>query len=261
MNAHSQNISVNQSRLRQDLAALGIGAGDLVFFHSSLKSIGRVEGGADAVLDAFQETLGYSGTLALPALCKYDWQALSAEEIARVFHAAGQPTFTGLIPETFRRRPDVLRSDNPTHSVTARGPLAADITGGHALAYGGENAVDRPVWASRGAFGPHSPWEKLYQHNAKYLFIGVDFNVCTIFHHVQVLLLLDAGPQARWPQFDFRGMGRKLEEAGLVRRGNIGLAPAKWIACRELVDQSLRMLRPALKPAGRTAAPPGSGPP
>ncbi len=235
-------------QIKRHLAALGIQAGDLVFFHSSLKSMGRVEGGADAVLDAFLETLGPTGTLVLPALCKYDWQALSAEEIARAFHAAGQPTFTGLIPETFRRRPGVLRSDNPTHSVAARGPLAAAITSGHALAYGGENAVDRPVWASRGAFGPCSPWDKLYQYNAKYLFIGVDFNVCTIFHHVQVLLLLDAGPAAAWPKFDFRALGRQLDEVGLVRHGCIGMAPSKWIACRELVDQALRIIRAMAAP-------------
>ncbi len=242
--------------IKRHLAALGIQAGDLVFFHSSLKSMGLVEGGADAVLDAFQETLGESGTLALPALCKYDWQSLSAEEISRAFHAVEQPTFTGLIPETFRRRPGVLRSDNPTHSVTAHGPLAAAITGEHALAYGGENAVDRPVWASRGAFGPHSPWDKLYQFDAKYMFIGVDFNVCTILHHVQVLLLLDAGPAAAWPKFNFRALGQKLDEAGLVRRGRLGQADTQWMSCRALVDNALRMLRQPAPPAPASGGPP-----
>lgn len=252
MNAYLPNASVNQARLRQDLAALGIGAGDLVFFHSSLKSIGQVEDGPDAVLDAFLATLGESGTLALPALCKYDWKSTPMAEIEKIYRASPQPTFTGLIPETFRRRPRVLRSDNPTHSVTACGPLAAAITGEHSRAYGGENAVDRPVWASRGAFGPHSPWDKLYQFDAKYMFIGVDFNVCTIFHHVQVLLLIE-GPAACWPKFDFRALGRQMDAAGLVRHGRLGWADTQWIGCRALVDNALRMLRQSGLPASRQA--------
>ena len=234
--------------MQDDLKALGINAGDCVFCHSSLKSIGRVEGGADAVLDAFLAVLGAGGTLALPALCRYDWAKMPMEVIESNWDPAMQPTFTGLIPETFRKRHGVIRSANVTHSVAASGPLAAFITECHKNAYIGpnaENAPDRPVWASRGAFGPNSPWDRLCRLDAKYMFLGVDFNVCTIFHHVQTLLLAEAAPGALWPKFNFLELGHAIESEGLVRTGKIGAAPAKWIKAGKLVDAALNILRPA----------------
>ena len=39
--------------IAQGLRELGLAAGDAVLLHSSLSSIGRVVGGADAVIDAF----------------------------------------------------------------------------------------------------------------------------------------------------------------------------------------------------------------
>jgi aminoglycoside 3-N-acetyltransferase len=236
---------MTKDELRRDLSALGLSAGDVVFFHSSLKSIGYVEGGADAVIDAFLEMLGPSGTLALPALCKYDWDRLGRDGAERAWDIHATPTFTGIIPETFRRRPGVLRSDNPTHSVTAFGAHALEITKDHRKAHGGETAVDRPIWASRGAFGEGSPWDKLYRLDAKCLLIGVDFSVCTLLHHVQVLLLEHharaIGGNTAWPDLDFNRMGAKLEALGLVRIGRIGQAPCRCIGCRCLVDTSIRL--------------------
>src|SRR5450759_1902401 len=117
---------VTKDMIKEYLVALGIVEGDIVFFHSSLKSIGRVEGGADAVIDAFLETLGNSGTLVLPALCSYDWEKMNLEMITKVWDIQTTPTFTGLIPETLRKRPGSVRSDNITHSVTAVGRYASE---------------------------------------------------------------------------------------------------------------------------------------
>ena len=60
------------------------------------------------------------------------YAAVPNEEIARAFQAAGPPTCTGLIPETFQRRPGVLRSGNPTHSVTGHVPSSFCICSGAA---------------------------------------------------------------------------------------------------------------------------------
>ena len=48
------------------LHALGITAGDTVFFHSSLKSMGRVTGGPEAVIGGFLEAVGPTGTVVVP---------------------------------------------------------------------------------------------------------------------------------------------------------------------------------------------------
>ena len=236
-----------KDKIKKDLATLGLVPGDTLFFHSSLKSIGYVEGGPDAVIDAFLETLGKSGTLVLPALSSYDWENMSREEIEKNWSLETKSTFTGLIPETFRKRVGTVRSDNPTHSVTAIGRYATEITKDHKDVSGGEGIPDRPKWASRGAFGENSPWDKLYALDARYMFIGVDFSVCTMLHHVQVIFWEDylqkIDRNAPWPTFDFGRMGKKLEALGLVRFGKIAAATARLISARALVDTAIRLLR------------------
>jgi len=54
---------VSKVRLIKDLRALGIAAGDTLMVHSSLSSIGYVEGGPNTVIDALLEVLTSSGTL------------------------------------------------------------------------------------------------------------------------------------------------------------------------------------------------------
>ncbi|MBE6612809.1 MAG: AAC(3) family N-acetyltransferase, partial [Ruminococcaceae bacterium] len=44
-----------KSSLISDLRAMGVLSTDAILVHSSMKSIGEVEGGADTVLDAFME--------------------------------------------------------------------------------------------------------------------------------------------------------------------------------------------------------------
>ena len=241
---------VTKDRIKHDLAALGIAAGDVVLFHSSLKSIGRVEGGPDTVIDAFLETIGDRGTLVLPALSLYDYENMSRDAVEQAWKAWDMqtaPTFTGLIPETLRKRSGTIRSDNPTHSVTAVGRHALEITKDHYRAHGGEGAADRPNWASPGAFGENSPWDKLYLFDAKYMLIGVDFNSCTMLHHVQVLFLENylrkTDGNAAWPALDFAGMGRKLESLGLVTLGKIGQADTRLISSKAMVDTAIRVMR------------------
>ena len=59
---------VTQADIEQALKALGLRSGDDVLFHSSLKSFGVVDGGADAVIDAFLNVVTPSGTVVVPTL-------------------------------------------------------------------------------------------------------------------------------------------------------------------------------------------------
>ena len=60
--------------LMQDLADIGICPTDTLLVHSSMKSIGQVDDGADAVLDAFSEYLS-QGLLVMPA---HTWSYINA---------------------------------------------------------------------------------------------------------------------------------------------------------------------------------------
>lgn len=55
-----------QTQLRDAFHAAGLRGGDIVLVHSALRTLGPVEGGADAVIDALIETLAPGGTLAMP---------------------------------------------------------------------------------------------------------------------------------------------------------------------------------------------------
>ncbi len=53
--------------LVRDLRALGVAAGQVLMVHSSLSGLGRVLGGAPAVVRALLAAVGPDGTLVMPA--------------------------------------------------------------------------------------------------------------------------------------------------------------------------------------------------
>ena len=73
----------DQQALAADFQRLGLTAGDTVFVHSALSTLGHVEGGADTVIAALLSVVGHSGTLAAPAF--------TYEEDPDLFDIANQP--------------------------------------------------------------------------------------------------------------------------------------------------------------------------
>ncbi|MEY2883483.1 MAG: aminoglycoside 3-N-acetyltransferase, partial [Pseudomonadota bacterium] len=51
-----------QSALVEQLAALGLAAGDSVMVHASLRRVGPMPGGADTLIAALRERIGADGT-------------------------------------------------------------------------------------------------------------------------------------------------------------------------------------------------------
>ena len=58
-------MAYTKADLKHDLAAMGLTGNETILIHSSMKSIGPVEGGADTVLDAWMEFFA-EGLLLLP---------------------------------------------------------------------------------------------------------------------------------------------------------------------------------------------------
>ena len=71
-----EQSTVNKETLVAALRQLGIQEGDLCMVHSSMKSFGHLEGGPQAVVDAFETVLGKEGTLAMPALIQKDYDKI-----------------------------------------------------------------------------------------------------------------------------------------------------------------------------------------
>ena len=242
---HSHDVAVALHRV-------DVAHGDTVMFHSSLSSMGHVVGGPNTVIEGFLEAVGDEGTVCAPTLWYYN--ADPPLDLS-LWDRDSSPSYPGIITETFRQRPDSLRSDNPTHSVSAIGPRAAELTATH-----GQSGL-RPCRFGDSAFAADSPWEKLYLWNAAYCFIGVDFTVNTMGHYIECRFMeraLAHAPAAlrdeledeliRWQKpgvyasYSFQKMGERLTDMDLVRFDRIGSATLRCIRTRDMVDTTLAIL-------------------
>jgi len=158
-------METSKAEIASDLQALGIKKGDVLFVHSSLKSLGWVDGGPETVIGALTDVLGQDGTLAMPAF------SFDCFRPGTPFDHEFSPSTVGLITETFRRQPGVLRSRHPTHSVAARGPQAQFIIAGH-------DETTSPC-------GRSGPFGKLYDLDADVLFLGCGLDCNTTLHAVE----------------------------------------------------------------------------
>lgn len=136
-------MTYTKQTLQQDLAAMGLTGTETILIHSSMKSIGAVEGGADTVLDALMEFFA-EGLLLLPT---HTWQFIDQDH--PVFDVRRSPCCVGILPELFRQRPGVVRSLHPTHSIAACGRGAAEYLAGEL-----ENNIPlHPRWLLRPSTG------------------------------------------------------------------------------------------------------------
>src|SRR5688572_15952161 len=166
---------MGSERLQEDLAALGLRAGDVAMIHASLRKIGLArtdigEGGADLILDALDAAVGPDGTLLMVLGSDYemDWVNEHPPE-ARAALLAGSVPFdhdnglamgeVGWMAEAFRRRPGTLLRANPSGRFGARGARAAELL------------ANQP-WDDY--YGPGSPLDKLCAKGGKILRLGAN---------------------------------------------------------------------------------------
>ena len=216
------------------LRQVQVGRGAVVYVHSSLSSMGYVQGGADTVIDAFLDVVGPEGTFCVPTI------VYAGRGPRPPFDVAGSPSEVGRITETLRLRAEARRSDNPTHSVAAIGRQAVEITAGHADGEG------RPSPWGELAFGHESPWQRFYDMDAVCVLLGVDWEVNTMFHYIQSRFIepywREFAAPPPYPYFDRTPMGRELKAAGIVRTCALGSATVTAVNSRPMVDRSIAAL-------------------
>jgi aminoglycoside 3-N-acetyltransferase len=254
--------------LAANLRALGLQAGMVVIVHSSLSSIGWVNGGSVTVVQALLDVITPDGTLIMPAHSgEYSdpshWQHPSVPEawwqIIRDTMPAFDPRFTptrgmGRIAETFRTWPHALRSLHPQDSFAAWGRQAEFITAKHAL----ENGL-----------GDQSPLARIYDLDGYVLLLGVPHANNTSFHlgeyrapdwkiEVQGAPIFEDG-QRVWKTFRtfevdadcFDELGADFEKVHLVKIGLVGSATTRLFSQRAAVDFAQQWI--AKKRRGSTA--------
>lgn len=251
---------VTRLELTADLLKMGVMPGDALFIHSSLKSLGYVEGGAAEVIHAMQDAVGVEGTLVIPTYYMPGGTIQGTCELKDyVFDARKHGTNMGRLPEAFLAGSGIHRSIHPTHSVSAWGRHAAHLTNGHHLA--------------PSVFGRGSPWQRFLEiPNAKVLGLGISMGPVT-FYHVLEDSMGDDFPVPVWqsktyflpcldaegkiwdvpvrpfdasiserridhkPRADLRDyFRREFENAGLRISGRVGNADSWFIPARDFYD-------------------------
>jgi len=233
--------TVTKESIERDLSRLGLSERDVVFFHSSMKAVGWVEGGADAVIDAFLNVVGPEGLVIVPTLT---WTFAHGEFAKYAFDPAETPARVGKIPDTLWRRPNAFRSAHPTHSIAAIGPRAEELVAGH---------------DTTSTFGKDGPYWRYVDWGAKILFLGVNLRTNTTLHAIEDWLDLpylevakatvkgsdgkrkivevtkSPGGHRDFYRNDSK-VERLLERAGIIRRGTVGAADTCWMPAKEMVE-------------------------
>ena len=222
--------AVTTATLVRQLRELGVEPGGVLVVHTAFSEVAPVEGGPEGLISALHEALGPGGTLVMPSMSDDDDQP---------FDPATTPARgMGIVSETFRRQPGVLRSDSP-HAFAAAGPEAKKILA--------EHPVDFP-------HGLDSPVGRVYEVDGSVLLLGVGHGENTTIHLAEAmagvryrrrkhLTVFRDGEPTRLDYLEIDHCCERfaiadvwLDAAGVQRRGTVGHAEARLIRSRDVVE-------------------------
>ncbi|MET8544038.1 AAC(3) family N-acetyltransferase [Kitasatospora sp. NPDC004799] len=249
---------------------VGVRAGMSLIVHSSLSSLGRVEGGAAAVVASLREAVGPGGTVAAPTFTTGTvcdpaprHSGPPGPEVAELraavplFHAE-LPSAMGAVAEALRALPESLRSTHPQVSVAAVGAHAREVTARRSLGF---------------AVGRESPFGALHDLGGYVLLVGVGHDRNSLLHYAETFapnrrLKLRRFPMAIqgervWIEAPdvgddngthFPVVGREFEERAGIREVLVGNAPCRLLPVRDLIPFAVRRLTELLAADGPGAA-------
>jgi aminoglycoside 3-N-acetyltransferase len=248
------------AQLVEDLQHLGVTEGATVLAHTSLRAIGKIEGGGETLVRAFQEALGPSGTLLVPTF-NYDYgdpaddreTPRDLEDLERMralvpaYNAdapAGTARWTGVFPYVVRQQPDACLSAHPMLPFAAIGANAAFLTSSSPFHY---------------PLGSNSPLARLHQIDGQVLLIGVSHAANASIHLAEVWAeapyihrsrALKTGPET-WTTMrgspecseGFARIEPLLRNCRVLRSGYIGNAPSQLMPQRAVVSMAVALLQ------------------
>ena len=241
--------------LKHDFRTLGITAGSVIIMHSSLSKMGWTVGGPVSVIQALLEILTSRGTLIMPTFSSGNSDPTKWEnppvpqswwDVIKNETPAYQPKITptremGLVVETFRKWPKVIRSTHPSLSFAAWGKYAKFIIKDHKITSG---------------LGEHSPLARIYDLDGKILLLGVNHYNNTSLHLAEYRsefsgkkCIINGSSmiikkKRQWVEYkdldhnsdDFERLGIDFESEINFVPGKVGIAEARLISQRVIVD-------------------------
>lgn len=234
---------VNKNDVMKALQDLELPSGCTLTLHSSIKSIGYVDGGARTVADALIEAVGPEGTLAIPTFtfCRPPQAPVTVDP-------ATDPCDVGAINKALWQTPGALRSIAATHSFA--------LLGKHK-----EEMYNIPPEVC--PLGDQSVFGKLMELDAYILLLGVAYTHCTAGHFAEYLcqvphravypqkVLIRAADGSLkevimniyapredivYPPRDFNRAGSLLEKADKVKITTLGNAYLRLFKIRDFVN-------------------------
>jgi aminoglycoside N3'-acetyltransferase len=241
-NDHIVKLST-QRDIETELEQLGLEKGQIVEVHSSLSSIGYVDGGAPKIVNALMNVVGEEGSIVMSLYPVSKPIPLSGEEKAWGIRAKVQtygedyhgPTGMGVIADEFFRRHGTILGPK-WHRVCAWGRYAEQLSKGYHV------LLEMDGWV---------------------LLLGVDIRRCSSMHQAEKYLL----PQAivryfdppedirrKYPTDIYLSYGQTFEDAwlkiqteaerqGIIKIGQIGNATSRFFKARSVVGMYEEALR------------------
>jgi len=239
-------------QLAAQLRSLGVVEGDAVMLHSSLSSLGYVEGGPETVLDALISVLGQQGTLLVPTYPVADWSMENLRNLP--VSEPASPSQMGAITNCLLKREGAVRSLHPTHSWSGIGRDAEYLLRDH--------------HQSITPCGPDSPFDRLLEIDGSVMILGSPWGSCTFWHAIEdriefpfnVYHMEEFAARVRFPDGEIRRIPFKLHDPelvalridsdedhaqftldrmrsyGLVREGAVGFGIAFLLGAREFLE-------------------------
>ena len=262
-NGGTTRTALTEHQLVRDLRDLGVRAGDTLLVHASLRSVGRVDGGAPTVVAALRQAVGPAGNVVVPAATEENSMTsrahrariatMTAEEVRA--YRLGMPAFhketpsgMGAVAEAVRTATGAIRSDHPQSSFAAVGPGAEYLMADHRVEC---------------HYGEDSPLAKLCKMGALVLLIGVGYRACTAFHLAEyryapapplqtyACVITAANGRRRWISYqdvvlddhEFEIIGQSLEKEAAIERRDVGNAECRLISLPAAVEFAVQWMK------------------
>ena len=150
---------------RREAKKAGIKNDEKLMIHSSLRSVGKICGGAETLINAFINVMS-DGLLIFPT---HTWDKIKADDM--VFDVNNSDSCVGMLTNIARNTEGFVRSFHPTHSVCAYGKNAKWY-------------VDHDLNATS-PVGINNCFGILKDINAKILFLGAPLSKNTFIHSIE----------------------------------------------------------------------------